>query len=176
MIAISGRLPSVSAIVATVPAEPMPGTDTTVGADSNSPPSKIEPTVLAVIVANPICAGRGSKSRKFDIGPLVIEPCRGAPPEVVPNGAPPSPAPERLAVTTVCITFAVSEPDEPAPPIDSVTEPSEPLGSGEPLLVTIAPMMAPTEASGNATVALVMPVARFGSNGDGTTTATGAVG
>src|SRR5712671_7357407 len=108
---------------------------------------------------------------------LVIEPCKGAPPNVVPPEAvKPVPAPEMLADTTVCITFAVSVPDAPAPPTEIVTDPNEPLINGPPLLVTSAPVIAPAENSENDTEAVVMPTAKFGSNGDGTTTATGAVG
>ena len=78
--------------------------------------------------------------------------------------------------TTVCNTLAVSEAPDPAPPIDKVTLPSEPLGSGPPLLVTSAPMITPDEVSENTIDAWVMPVERFGSNGDGMIAATGAVG
>ncbi len=86
------------------------------------------------------------------------------------------PAPETVPEITVCITTAVIEPDEPAPPTVSVTFANEPVISGPPLLVQSTPTIEPEPVRLNDTDAAVMPSERFGSNGEGTTVTTGADG
>jgi len=98
---------------------------------------------------------------------------QGPPPYVVKKGGPPEQHPFTLEDTTVCITFAVSEPGCAGTANRNGNRPQRAIDERSPLLVTSAPVIAPAENSENDTEAVVMPTAKFGSNGDGTTTATG---
>src|SRR5215469_16296932 len=104
-------------------------------------------------------------------------PTEGAPPTVVisaPSVPQPVPVPANDTDVVVCMTNGAMVAFEPAPA--SVNVMLAGLASGAPELVQRMPVMDPEPTIAAVIVPAVMPVARLGSNGEGTTTIFGADG
>src|SRR5215469_17979258 len=181
MTIMSCVVPIVRAIVLPtgVPAAP-PACCDGCGVPSNKPPSMMvascAATVPNAVTVKVACNGRGLKVKCRKSGPLVIVPTLGAPPVEV-NPAPsvpqPVPVPDKLAVMQVIIKTGAMVALVPAPDGVSVKLPGVSVLSW---LVQRTAVIEPAPTVCTVMVAAVMPVARFGSNGDGTTTTVGAVG
>src|SRR5215469_6661631 len=181
MTMMSCVVPIVSAIVLPtgVPAAP-PACCDGCGVPSNSPPSimvaSCAATVPSAVTAAVACNGRGLKVKCSKSGPLVIVPTLGAPPVEVtpaPNVPHPVPVPLKLTAVVVIINTGAIVALDPTPAGVSVRLPGV---SVLPLLVQRTAVIDPAPTVWTVMVAAVIPVARLGSNGDGTTTTVGAVG